>query len=128
MVPDLVDGDRLLHTELHGDQFIIGADHQVRVIDWGFPGVGAPWVDSAFLTLRLIEAGHRPEDAEAWASHWLPCWAQASGDSVTAFAVYLAGMWTHWTITDPTPGTQHRAQLARDYAAWRLTAASSARA
>ena len=37
LVPELVDCDRLLHTDLHGDQFLLGADWAVYVIDWGFP-------------------------------------------------------------------------------------------
>ncbi|WP_246477475.1 phosphotransferase [Actinokineospora xionganensis] len=42
LVPDLVDGDRLVHTDLHSHQFLIDGP-AVRVIDWGLPGRGAGW-------------------------------------------------------------------------------------
>ncbi|MGH3913137.1 MAG: hypothetical protein ACRDTC_06970 [Pseudonocardiaceae bacterium] len=48
LIPEAADGDRLLHTDLHGDQFCIGSGGDVHVIDWGFPAAGAPWVDVAF--------------------------------------------------------------------------------
>lgn len=118
LVPALVDGDRLLHTDLHGEQFIVGADDQVRVIDWGFPGAGAPWVDTAFMILRLTEAGHTPDDAETWARA-RDTFADVDEQTLTAFAVYLAGFWTHIAVTGGS-GSPRRAALARDYAAWRL--------
>ncbi|MBA8924248.1 hypothetical protein BC739_001445 [Kutzneria viridogrisea] len=118
MVPDLVDGERLLHTDLHGEQFLIDSG-TVHVVDWGFPGRGALWVDTAFLLLRLIDAGHHPTEAEAWA------WEQSTSaglieHTLTAFAAYLAGMWSYWAATSAAPGTLYRAQLARDYVSWRL--------
>ncbi|MGQ0838023.1 phosphotransferase family protein [Actinokineospora sp.] len=118
LVPDLVDGDRLLHTDLHGDQFIIGDTGSVHVIDWGFPGAGAPWVDTAFMILRLIEAGHRPETAESWARA-RSSFADIQDEGLTAFAVYVAGFWSHLAATGGS-GSPHRARLARGYAAWRL--------
>ncbi|MFR9729099.1 hypothetical protein ACL03H_07715 [Saccharopolyspora sp. MS10] len=117
--PLLADGDRLVHADLHGDQILIG-DGPARVIDWAFPGSGAAWVDPAFVVLRLIEAGHEPAAAEAWARAHLTGLRGADDAHLTAFAVYLAGMWTHWTSTRTGPGLHHRARLARDYAAWRL--------
>ncbi|WP_250285710.1 hypothetical protein, partial [Frankia sp. CiP1_Cm_nod2] len=66
--PEAVAGDRLVHTDLHGDQFVIGAGESIHVIDWGWPAAGAEWVDSAFMIIRLVEAGHSPRDAEAWAA------------------------------------------------------------
>nr|WP_281170506.1 phosphotransferase [Actinokineospora enzanensis] len=105
-VPELVDGDRLLHTDLHADQFVIG-DGTIHVIDWGFPGRGAPWVDSAFLALRLFDAGHRIDEIE------VPVDLRAQ----VAFFVYLAGFWTHMALGAPGPGPQHRAEVARRYAA-----------
>lgn len=119
LVPEVVDGDRLLHTDLHGDQFLIGAHGSVRVIDWGFPGAGAAWVDTAFLTLRLVEAGHQPDDALVWARS-LASFSAVDDRSLTAFAVYVAGLWSYWAVIDPSPGTDHRARLARGYATWRL--------
>lgn len=119
LVPDLVDGDRLLHTDLHGEQFRIGSGGDVHVLDWGFPAAGAPWVDVAFLVLRLVEAGHHPEDAEAWARS-LSCFSGVDRVILNAFSAYVAGLWSYWAVTDEAPGAAHRARLAREYAAWRL--------
>lgn len=119
--PELADGDRLAHTDLHPDQFVIGniGNTGVHVIDWGFPAAAAPWMDAAYMVLRLVDAGSTPADAEAWA--WsLSCCAGLNDAALTAFAVYVAGMWTYWAVTDDRPGKQHRARLARRYASWRL--------
>jgi hypothetical protein len=53
LAPDAVQGDRLTHTDLHGDQFVLGADGQIHVIDWGWPAAAAGWVDTAFMVIRL---------------------------------------------------------------------------
>jgi hypothetical protein len=118
IAPELIDGDRLLHTDLHGEQFVVGPSGSIHVIDWGFPGAGAAWVDTAFLALRLVEAGHSPEQADTWA-RGLSSFVDVSNEALTAFAVYLAGMWGYWGATESVRGARHRAQLALDYAAWR---------
>lgn len=123
--PALVDGDRLAHTDLHGDQFLLGSDGSVHVIDWGYPGTGAPWVDAAFLVLRLIEGGHARADAEAWVGANVACFSYADDECLTAFAVYLAGLWGYWAATGDISGAQGRARVARTYAAWRLAKANA---
>ena len=110
--PGLVAGDSLVHTDLHEDQFVLDGNGGVRVVDWGWPASGAAWVDPAFLVIRLVGAGHHPADAESWArSH--TCWGDASSESVTAFAVYVAGLWS-------AKATEFLARTARGYADWRL--------
>jgi hypothetical protein len=125
LVPELVDGDRLLHTDLHPDQFLITDSGRLYVIDWGFPGAGAQWVDTAFLVLRLIWAGHSPAEAERWAGA-RSTWAGLDEKTITAFAVYVAGLWSEFTLTDRSSGAEQRARLARDYAVWRLGKGCSA--
>lgn len=116
-VPELVDGDRLVHTDLHRDQFLITEDGRVFVIDWAFPAAGAPWVDSAFLSLRLTAAGRAPAEAVRWAA----LDRDAMVEAVTAWSVYVAGLWSWFATQDsPLPGADRRARLARDYAAWCL--------
>ncbi|MGX7829636.1 phosphotransferase family protein [Actinokineospora sp. 24-640] len=119
LVPALVDGDRLLHTDLHGDQILITPDGSAKVIDWGFPGAGAAWIDTAFVMLRLIEAGHTPDAAETWA-YARRTFADVDGSALTAWTAYVAGFWTHLAVTGG-PGSPRRAQLARDHLRWRLT-------
>ena len=92
--PAHVAGNQLLHTDLHADQFIISEEGDVHVIDWGWPARGAAWVDPAFMVIRLIGAGHSPADAETWARQNTR-WDEASEEAVTAFAVYVAGLWNY---------------------------------
>ncbi|WP_253769006.1 aminoglycoside phosphotransferase family protein [Goodfellowiella coeruleoviolacea] len=109
---DLIDGDSLLHTDLHPLNILIGG--QARVIDWAWARKGAAWVDAAFLVLRLIEAGHEPHQAERWAEQ-IPAWRDASDSAVTAFAVTVAGVWEHMRRTNPKP---HSARLVEVAVAW----------
>ncbi|WP_010313627.1 hypothetical protein [Saccharopolyspora spinosa] len=106
--PGLADGDRLAHTDLHGEQFLVDGD-DVRVIDWGYPGCGAPWVDSAFIVLRLVESGHAITDAEAWASTHLD--HMPDDESLTAFAAPVPD----WLAVDA------RTQWGMDVTSDRLT-------
>jgi hypothetical protein len=119
-IPELVHGDRLVHTDLHSEQFLVNGE-QVHVIDWGWPATGAPWVDTAFLVMRLIGMGHEPAAAEAWA-RTVPSWSALPSDTITAFAVHVAGLWSYRAATERTPCAAYRANLARDYATWRLAA------
>ncbi|ANN16716.1 hypothetical protein SD37_14315 [Amycolatopsis orientalis] len=115
-VPALVAGNSLLHTDLHPDQFLIADDGEIRVIDWGWPARGAAWVDPAFLVIRLIDAGHPADEAETWARQNTR-WAEAGDEAITAFAVYVAGLWSYKAAT-----TARLARIARDYLGRRLPA------
>ncbi len=118
-VVDAVAGDRLIHTDLHAHQFMIRKD-RVWVVDWGWPAQGAGWVDAAFMVIRLIGAGHSPQQAEQWASR-LICWAGATDDDLNAFACYVAGLWSMRAAQSDNRAARNRATLARSYATWRLT-------
>ncbi|HVK20897.1 MAG TPA: phosphotransferase [Actinokineospora sp.] len=118
-VPQLVDGKQLVHTDLHAEQILITPSGHIRVIDWGYPGAGAPWVDTALVTLRLIIAGHHRADAEAWAKT-LPTFRDLDPDALTRFVVYLGGLWTDLAHTRPLPGSTRWALAARGWAAWRI--------
>jgi len=110
---ELLDGGHLLHTDLHADQFVLSDNGDTHVIDWGWPASGPCWVDPAFMVIRLIEAGHPIADAQSWARAHTR-WASASEEAITAFAVYVAGLWSYKAATEAL------ARIARDYAAWRL--------
>lgn len=121
---ELVHGDRLLHTDLHRDQFLITDDGQVFVIDWAFPAAGAAWVDTAFLSLRLTAAGHPLAEAHQWAcrrASWAALDREAAAEAVTAWSVYVAGLWSWFAAQrNALDGADRRARLARDHAAWCL--------
>ncbi|OXM52655.1 phosphotransferase [Amycolatopsis alba] len=119
--PGLVAGSALIHTDLHEHQFMIGDDaSSVRVIDWGRPASGAEWVDTAFLVVRLIAAGHEPGAAEAWAAT-VPSWTTRTDKAVTAFACYVAGLWSYRAATTPFPGATRLSTAATRYARHRLS-------
>lgn len=113
-----VAGDTLVHTDLHEGQFMIEGD-SVRVIDWGRPASGASWVDTAFLVIRLIAAGHTAQQAEAWANS-LPTWEGCTSDSATSFACYVAGLWSYRSSTAPFVGAGRLSAAAQAYARYRL--------
>jgi hypothetical protein len=117
LVAESLEGDRLVHTDLHAGQFVISDSGQVHVIDWGWGSVGAPWVDISLMVLRLILAGHSAESAEQWARA-RSAWTGLDEQTITAFAVFTAGFWTYRAV-DRT-GWDRLARVARDYAAWRL--------
>lgn len=118
--PDLIEGSTLLHTDLHEHQFMIDDDSSsVRVIDWGRPASGAAWVDTAFLVIRLVAAGHEPDEAEEWAAT-VPSWSTRTDKAVTAFACYVAGLWGYRAATAPFPGATRLGTAARQYARHRL--------
>lgn len=116
LAPERVDGDRLLHTDLHGEQFVIGDAGTVQVVDWGFPAAGARWVDAAILGIRLVEAGHEPGEAHRWARS-LCGMADVGDEAVSSFVAYVSGLWTYWAVTEPSGGATRRARAARDFAA-----------
>ncbi|WP_239335863.1 hypothetical protein [Frankia sp. CiP3] len=118
-IPGLQAGEEVNHTDLHAHQFMIRKD-RVWVVDWGWPAQGAGWVDAAFMVIRLIGAGHSPQQAEQWASR-LTCWAGATDDDLNAFACYVAGLWSMRAVQSDNRAAHNRATLARSYATWRLT-------
>ncbi|MGK5680620.1 phosphotransferase [Actinoplanes sp. URMC 104] len=86
--PDVVDGDTLVHTDVTPFNFLIHSGG-VTVVDWSMPCRGAPWIDTALMVIRLIRAGHRPEQAEAWADQ-IAAWSGAEPESLDAFAAGIA--------------------------------------
>lgn len=50
------------HTDLHPLNVLVS--DRPRIVDWAWARKGRPWVDLAFLHLRLMLAGHEPHDDE----------------------------------------------------------------
>ena len=76
-------------------------------------------MDTAFLVVRLIAAGHTPWDAEQWAAS-VASWRTKTDKGLTAFACYVAGLWGYRTATAPFPGATRLSTAAREYARYRL--------
>ncbi|MET7640418.1 hypothetical protein [Streptomyces sp. NPDC005438] len=112
--PALVAGHSLQHTDMTRHNFRVG-DGFVRLVDWSWPAMAAPWVDVALLVHRVIEAGHAPDAAEAWAAT-VPLWADAPGEGVTALAVTMLSVW-QGRERSHTAAPHHRG-LARAARVW----------
>jgi Ser/Thr protein kinase RdoA (MazF antagonist) len=112
--PEVVDGDTLVHTDVTPFNFLIRQDG-VTVVDWSMPCRGAAWIDTALMTIRLVRAGHRPEQAEA----------NSDGRSICLyeFGEYLGGLLPVMDLTGPVIdfGSHHRQilRIRRDRDAFR---------
>ena len=62
-------------------------------------------MDTAFLLLRLIDAGHTITQAETWA-RTVPAYAEAQPAAVNGFAAAVSGLWTYRT-TSTNQGSRH---------------------
>jgi hypothetical protein len=113
---DLVDGDTLMHTDVTPFNFLLGA--RVHVIDWSMPCRGAAWLDAALMIVRLIRAGHSPDQAESWAAQ-IPAWKQAAPHALDAFADALAALWEQRRQESSAPHRGPLAAAARTWATYR---------
>lgn len=113
---ELVAGDTLAHTDVHELNVLVG--DSAHLVDWAWAHQAAPWVDTAFLVIRLIQAGHGPEQAEEWASGIEP-WRDAPPTAVTAFATEVYGMWEHLRHVHPLPIREGPTRAARQWARYR---------
>lgn len=110
-------GDTLLHTDYNPANVLIDGP-AARLIDWAWPTLGAAYVDPCCLIVRLIFAGHSPEQAEACVQP-VPAWNHAPTRCVDVFATALAKMWTQIGAADAKPWKQQMAKAARSWEAHR---------
>lgn len=108
----VVQGDSLAHTDLHPLNILI--DHTAHVIDWAWSRRATAWVDTAFLVIRLIDAGHSPRDAEDWAST-VPGWQDTPAVALSLFAIEVLGIWEHLQHHRPL---SHRGRLTDAARIW----------
>jgi hypothetical protein len=89
--PRTLAGSALVHTDPHGQNFIVDGD-RTWLVDWGWAMRGPAWMTSVRLVLFLMEAGWQPTDAEhALAS--VPGWAEAAPSFITAHAISSVPSW-----------------------------------
>jgi hypothetical protein len=81
---DLLRGDALTHTDIHGRNVLIG-DGRTWLVDWEWPTIGAAAIMPSCLAVQLVSSGHSPESAESWVAG-CDAWKAASDESVDAFA------------------------------------------
>ncbi|MBG6136524.1 phosphotransferase family protein [Longispora fulva] len=119
----LFEGDTLLHTDFNPVNILIGTDDAAWIIDWAWPTRGAAWIDPACFVLRLLEAGHTPEQAEAIAAQ-IPAWKAAPDRALDAFAAASVRQWDEIAANDPADWKQCMVAVVRDWAQWRGIATS----
>jgi len=107
----LLHGEHLLHTDMAPHNVLVG-DHGAHLIDWAWPTRGPAWADPAVWVLRLLEAGHTPEQADTWAAR-LPAWRAAPPAAVAAFADANAALWAELAAQDPAPHLEGRPRRLR---------------
>jgi hypothetical protein len=97
--PRILDGSALVHTDPHGQNFIMDGD-RTWLVDWGWAARGPAWVTAMRLVLFLMEAGWQPADAEhALAS--VPAWAEAPPSVITAYAISSVPSWEQAVARQP---------------------------
>ncbi|WP_328476843.1 hypothetical protein OHA21_22960 [Actinoplanes sp. NBC_00393] len=105
--PRLIAGDALVHGDAAPSNFLTDGT-TVRVVDWAKMCHGAPWVDTTFMAIRLVHAGHTPAEAEQWANS-VPAWREAPRGPVTALAGTFA---KYCRMVAERTGSTARADLA----------------
>ncbi|MDH2389631.1 hypothetical protein QCN29_12670 [Streptomyces sp. HNM0663] len=114
--PDL-EGGALVHSDVSALNMLATADG-IRLLDWALACPGPNWADTGFTVVRLVHAGHTPEQAEEVARE-VPAYRAAAPTAVSTFAHALHALWESRERADPLP---HRAALtaaARSWAAHR---------
>ncbi len=81
---ELLRGDALTHTDIHGRNILISGD-QSWLVDWEWPTRAAAAVMPSCLAVQLVSSGHPPEAAQSWVSK-CTAWQEASEESVAVFA------------------------------------------
>ncbi|WNV90344.1 phosphotransferase [Umezawaea sp. Da 62-37] len=110
--PDHMDGSSLAHTDLHPANILVSG--RAQIIDWAWWRTAAPWVDPAFLLIRLIAEGHDPEAAEKWGCQF-DGFSAAPPEALTAFVASVVRMWERrFSNTAAT-------EAARQWARYRLS-------
>ncbi|WP_430781715.1 phosphotransferase [Actinoplanes sp. G11-F43] len=117
LTSDVVDGDTLVHTDMNTANFLVDP-MSIAVVDWAMPCRGAAWIDTALMVVRLIRAGHTPEEAEKWAAS-VPAWRNSPPKAVTAFAGACAVRGEEWAERSPAPHFRELADAGHDWARFR---------
>jgi hypothetical protein len=86
----VIAGQTLVHTDFTPHNFLVH-NRGLAIVDWSVPCRGAARIDSALMVVRLICAGHSPEQAEAWVGQ-IPVWSTGRADAMDAVAADIAGL------------------------------------
>ncbi|TDC64881.1 protein kinase [Streptomyces hainanensis] len=92
-------GDVLLHTDINGNNLVLGKQGS-WIVDWAWPSRGAAFIDPATLVVQLVAAGHSPEAAESWATG-CKAWVNADPQAIDAFAAAQVRMYWQFAFRRP---------------------------
>lgn len=110
----LLSGHYLLHTDPNPTNVLV-TDDRAWLVDWAWATRGAGFIDLGCLLPRLIDAGHSPDEAEAWAEKQ-PVWQEADPDHITLFAKAVYRMWQDFA--DRNPAQSWRWPMVQAAATW----------
>lgn len=102
----LLAGSSIAHTDPNPSNILIG--DTAKLVDWAWPTLAAPWIDTACVGLHLIGAGHHPQAAERWCAA-LPAYAAASAQAISAFVLAQRNLWHEISADNPQPWNQELA-------------------
>lgn len=108
-----LEGAALAHTDVSPLNMLATADG-IRLLDWALACPAPDWADTAFAVVRLVHAGHSPEQAEQVARE-VPAYRAAAPAAVNTFAHALHAIWASRERADPLP---HRAALTAASRSW----------
>lgn len=112
----LLAGTTIAHTDLHRHNILV--DGTAKFIDWAWPTLAAPWLDTACVGLQLIQAGHTPKNAEHWCQD-SPTFTIVTDEAVSTFVTAARGLWAEISAADPQPWKIEVAEAARAWAEYR---------
>lgn len=116
----LFDGSALLHTRWNPKNVLV-RDGGARLVDWAWVSLGAAWIDPALWVLRLIAAGHEPEQAE-FAASGHEAWRHASYEALWAFSRAQARRWDSIAAQSGDDSPKPMQQAARTWRDYRTSA------
>ncbi|MFD7026422.1 aminoglycoside phosphotransferase [Streptomyces sp. NPDC059917] len=91
----LLVGDRLVHSDPAGSNFMTEPGGRVWMIDWSWALRGPGWVDAALWGFRLVLDGRQtPQEAARWTAR-IPAFAAAPREAVAVLTRAEAQSWEH---------------------------------
>jgi uncharacterized protein YbjT (DUF2867 family) len=89
-----------------------------KLVDWAWPTLAAPWIDTACVGLHLIAAGHDPVSAERWCAS-SPAYTAALTEAISAFVLAVRNLWHEISAANPQPWTLELAAATNRWASHR---------
>lgn len=98
---EAVEGESLTHFDARADNMLIDTHGSVRIVDWPWVVVGAPWIDPL---MYLVDVLVRDPDApvEAWLDH--DALTGAPDEHIDAVLAGIAGSWYECAEQPSPPG------------------------